>query len=69
MLCPIGVADALPLNEVIVPRATWSLLHTAGRAETPFAEAAELLGIGAMFASGSVLLSVALLFKRWRTKK
>ena len=59
---------ALLLPVLIVPLVSWSLLNTGRRAATPLAEAAELLGIVATFASGSVLLSVALLFSRWRSK-
>lgn len=60
---------ALLLPVLIVPFAIWSLLNTGGRAATTLAEAAELLGIVATFASGSVLLSLALLFSRWRSKR
>jgi phosphoglycerol transferase MdoB-like AlkP superfamily enzyme len=59
---------ALLLPVVIVPLATWSLLKTEGRAVTPFAQAAELLGIEAVFASASILLSIALFVARWRGK-
>lgn len=58
----------LLLPVLIVPLATWSLFKTEARAATPFAQAAELLGIEAVFASGSVLLSITLFFGRWRSK-
>ena len=59
---------ALLLPLLIVPLGMWTLLNS-GRIRGTWASAAELLGLVAVFAWGSILLSAGLLFARWRKKR
>jgi hypothetical protein len=63
---PWAHGAALLLPVLIVPLAVWSL-EGPGRAETLGAAALQTLAVGAVFASLSVPLSLALLFIRTRT--